>query len=128
MVLWWLPVHGGVVYGGVVYGGAVLGEQQQPELLSGDAGTARRANVCEWYHTLSYQRLWMQLASPFHGDNSTPLYHTFIVMEKFGLVRFTPSQPGGLVGVLFRFHIVHAPTMGKVSHCCPSGYGEAIHG
>ncbi|GKV51446.1 hypothetical protein SLEP1_g58103 [Rubroshorea leprosula] len=54
--------------------------------------------------------------------------YIFIAMAEYGLMRFTPSQLGRFVGVLFRFHIIHASTMGKASHCCPFGYGEAMHG
>ncbi|GLT27577.1 hypothetical protein SLA2020_025640 [Shorea laevis] len=111
-----------------MHGGAMPDKQQQPRPPSNGAGTVRKASVYQWYHTLSYRRPWMWLASPFHGDNSTSLYYIFIAMAKFGLMRFTPSQLGRLVGVFFRFQIVHTPAMDKASHCCPSGYGKAIHG
>ncbi|GKV11025.1 hypothetical protein SLEP1_g22314 [Rubroshorea leprosula] len=105
----------------------MLEEQQRPGLPSNSASTTRRANVCQWYHTLSYQRPWTWLVSSFHGDNSTYLYHILIAIAESSLMRFTPSRLSGLVGVLLQFHIVHAPAMDKASHYYPSSYGEAIH-
>ncbi|GKU91502.1 hypothetical protein SLEP1_g5368 [Rubroshorea leprosula] len=88
--------------------------QEGPTFISGITHCCIKGHGCGWH--------------PSSMETTPPFSYIFIAMANFGLMRFTPSRLGGLVGVLFRFHIVHTPTMGKASHYCPFGYGEAILG